>query len=395
MVSSWPQVLASAPNLGGAPATTDPTTGWLLLVLYVGGALSISFLCSILEAGILSVRASELHTRAKQGDQGAAILLDLKENRIDDSISAILTLNTIAHTIGAALAGAQAAAVFGDPWVGAFSGVLTLLVLVFTEIIPKTLGTAKASELAGFVGRTVSLLTRALAPLLWFTRALTRLIAKEEKHQISRGELAVLVGMAARQGTLMADQSRVFENVLRLEEIRVEDIMTPRTVALMAPMTMKLGEFLDLPGSEIFTRIPLYSGDRDQIEGYVFQRDVLRAAARGEASDRPLADFKRPTWFLLDQTSLTAALKQFVEHPEHMAMVTDEFGAVQGLVTLEDVIETVLGAEIVDESDRHVDLRELAKQRRDARTKRQQEERAASNSKLSKDDRVARPTPRT
>lgn len=347
-----------------------------LLLIFVGGALSISFVCSVLEATLLSARVTELVGRKNSGDRGAAILLDLKQHRVDDAISAILTLNTIAHTIGAALAGAQAAVVFGDAWVGLFSGVLTLLVLVLTEIIPKTLGTVHAARLAGIVGRTIVVLTKALAPVLMLTRALTKLIAREKKATISRSELAALVGMATHSGTLRGHESRVFDNVLRLEEVTIADVMTPRTVAVMLPADTPIRNLLAEPGVEIFSRLPLYQGTRDHVTGYVMQRDVLRALARGSNPDKPLSDFQRDVWFIPENVTLGSALREFLQRRQHMALVADEYGAVSGLVTFEDLIETILGAEILDESDRVVNMRALALELRDRRMRRRQTERS-------------------
>ncbi|MFC1610315.1 CNNM domain-containing protein [Myxococcota bacterium] len=346
------------------------TTAWLLLLVYVGIALSMSFLCSVLEATLLSVRITELAGRKEQGDRGAAILLELKQNRIDESISAILTLNTIAHTIGAAMAGAQAAIVFGDPWVGVFSAVLTVLVLVVTEIIPKTIGTVFASELAGFVGRTVRLLIVLLWPIVRILNGLTRLISRRDREPISRVELAALVRMAARQGTLAGDESRMFDNVLHLDEIRISDVMTPRTVAVMLPIETTIGELLQSRDADIFSRIPLYQDTRDQIVGYLLQRDVLGAAARECDQSRTLVDFRRECLFVPANAPLSTTLREFLTKREHMAIVADEFGAVAGLVTLEDLIETVLGVEIVDERDKVVDMREQAIKLRDERMKR-------------------------
>jgi CBS domain containing-hemolysin-like protein len=343
------------------------SSGLILLLVYVGGALSISFLCSLLEAGLLSARETELSARASAGERGAAVLLDLKQNRIDDAISAILTLNTIAHTIGATLAGAQAAYVFGDVWVGVFSGVLTLLVLVVTEIIPKTLGAVKASQLAGFVGRTTALLIKLLFPVIAATGALTRLLTPDEKPPITRAEIAALLAAAAGQGTLRKDQKRFFDNVLQLDRICVSDVMTPRTVASMVPAEATIGTLLDEPAARAFSRIPLFPGNRDEVIGYVVQREVLDALARGAERSQPLADLARPVWFLGETVAIANALQQFLRRREHLAVVTDEFGAVSGLVTLEDLIETVLGFEIVDESDRTVDMRQLAMKLRDER----------------------------
>lgn len=368
MVPGW--VRANDANMTLSGETVIPprmATDVVLLIAYVVGALSISFVCSILEAALLSSRIADLSARKDEGDSGAAILLELKLNRLEDAIGAILTLNTIAHTIGAALAGAQAALVFGDAWVGVFSGVLTLLVLVFTEIIPKTVGTAYASPLAGIVGRTIALLTRVLAPILAVTRVLTRLVHRAEKPTMTRGELAAVVAMAASQGTLARTESRLLDNVLSLQSIQVKDVMTPRTVTEMLPSDASIADLVKSPGAAQFSRLPLFGSSRDEVLGYVVQRDALAALGQGKGLETKLADFIRPAWFLPATTSISAALRSFLERPEHMAIVSDEFGAVVGLVTLEDVLETILGAEILDESDQVADMRQLAIQIRDRR----------------------------
>ncbi len=347
-----------------------------LLVLYVGTALSVSFLASLLEATLLSVRISEIEPRASAGARGAIQLLDLKRHRIDDAISAILTMNTIAQTLGAALAGAQAARVFGSARVGIFSGVLTLLVLVCTEIIPKTLGTVYAPRLVNFVGRTIGFLTWALAPLLYLTRFLTRLIAPGGTPPMSRSELSALVGMAAREGAIRTQESQVFENVLELEKIKVEDVMTPRTVVIMLPATSTLGELVEHTNTSSVSRIPLFTDDRDRVTGYCVQREALLAAARGAAPETPITEFKRDVTFIPESATLARALRHFLDEGEHLAMAVDEFGGVSGLVTLEDLVETILGVEIVDESDRVADLRHLATELRDRRLARRQARRA-------------------
>lgn len=339
----------------------------MLLAVYVGGALGISFLCSILEATLLSSRESELSSRAEHGNSGAARLLALKRDRLEDAIGAILTLNTIAHTIGAALGGAQAAVVFGDPWVGVFSAVLTLLVLVFTEIIPKTLGTVHAARLAGFVGSTITLLTRLLAPILFVTRALTRIFESKHEQEMTRGELAAVVAMATRQGTIKTSESQVMDNVLSLEEVKVSDVMTPRTVVQMLPETASIADLAGDPEARHFSRLPLYRQTRDEVVGYVMQREAFGALANGQSPETGLIEFKRDAWVLPNSTSLAEALREFLRRREHLALVVDEFAAVVGLVTLEDVMETVLGAEIVDESDRVRDMRKLALKLRDER----------------------------
>jgi len=338
-----------------------------LLVLIVSAALSISFLCSVLEATLLSVRVPELLGRKERGDQGAARLLELKQDRLDDSIASILVLNTIAHTIGASLAGAQAAVVFGDAWVGVFSGVLTLLVLVATEIVPKTLGTTYASQLTGLVGRTIRVLTVVLAPVLLLTRSLTRLISHGGAAEVSKAEVSALVALARSQGALRAQESTLVDNVLRLEAVTVSDVMTPRTVVAMLPAETTVSAFLASEEIEPYSRIPVYEGTRDNVVGYVMQKEVLRVAASNEGRDRPLSELVRPLRYVPETDGLGSVLRLQLAKGEHMAVASDEFGAASGIVTLEDLLETILGAEIVDESDSVVDLRQLATQRRDER----------------------------
>jgi len=340
-----------------------------LLLVIVLAALSISFLCSVLEATLLSARLPELLERRDRGDAGAAILLDLKQHRLDDAISSILILNTIAHTIGATLAGAQAAVVFGDRWVGLFSGVLTLLVLVATEIVPKTLGTSYASQLSGFVGRTVRFLGVLLAPALVVTRSLTRLISHGGGADVSRAEVTALVALATRQGALRDQESRVVTNLLRLEAVTVADVMTPVTVVAMLPASATVGDFIESSAVAPFSRVPVFAGSGDDIVGYVLQGAVLRSALAGEPA-RPLAELARPLRHVGEGEKLGSVLRLLLGKQEHMAVASDEFGATAGIVTLEDLIETILGVEIVDESDPVADMRVVAQQLREERLRR-------------------------
>ncbi len=341
-----------------------------LLILYVGFALGVSFLCSTLEAALLSVRMATLVEKAGQGVRGAQLLLALKRKRIDDAISAILILNTISNTLGATLAGAQAAKVFGDPWIGVFSGVMTLAILVFSEIIPKTLGTAYNVALVPFVGVTLHVLTRLMAPALVVSRALTRRLARGGGTGFSRGELAAVIETASRDGALSPAESTIFENLLRVRDVQVEDVMTPRTVMFAMPANATVGDLMEKPQSEAYSRIPLFQGDPDNVVGYVLIRDVLRALATGGAAEQPLSRFRREVRFVPEKITVETALRQVLEQREPIAMVTDEHGGISGLVTLEDLTETVLGVEIVDESDQVADLRRAAAELRDRRLER-------------------------
>jgi CBS domain containing-hemolysin-like protein len=343
-----------------------------LLLLIVLVALSVSFVCSILEATLLSARLPALLDRRDHGDTGAALLIEIKQQGIDDAISAILILNTIAHTIGAALAGAQAAVVFGDHWVGVFSGILTLLVLVATEIVPKTLGTTYASQLAGAVARVIKVLRVALAPVLFLTRSVTRLISHGAAPGVSRSEVTALVALATKQGALRAHESEVVSNMLRLEVVTVSDVMTPRTVAATLPVETTVHEFVADDSVAPFSRIPVFEGSEDNMTGYVLTRDVLRHVASGLQSET-LRAFVRPVRHVQETSRLATVLRLLLEEGEHLVVVIDEFGGAAGIVTLEDVIETILGVEIVDESDEVPDLRVLAKQLRDDRLKRRRQ----------------------
>ncbi len=343
----------------------------ILLIVYVSIALGTSFLCSVLEAALLSTREIELARRAEDGDASAKRLLEIKQHRVDDAISAILTLNTIAHTVGATMAGAQAAIVFGDEWLGVFSGILTFLVLVVTEIIPKTLGTVYASRLVGFVGTTIRVLMAGLSPILFFTRLLTRLFTRHShEEKVSRREVLSLIAIAKRQGTLEEEVSSTLSNMLRLEDIRVSDVMTPRTVVRMLPVTATVEDLLASETHAIYSRIPLFRESRDNVEGYVLVREVTAEAARRASAAIPLEDFKRPIHSVPDSIDLGELLEKLLAWREHAAVVVDEFGGLEGLVTLEDVLETILGREILDEVDTVADLRQLAKDLRDRRMKR-------------------------
>jgi CBS domain containing-hemolysin-like protein len=342
----------------------------VLLFIYVSFALGISFFCSLLEAAFLACRSSTLKTQKSDGNRGAALLLQLKQHRSSDAISAILILNTGANTLGATLAGAQAAKVFGNAWIGIFSGVLTLLILLLSEIIPKTLGATYCRQLSGFVGRSLTILTALLAPALVLSRTLTRLLTRGDKGRISRDELAVIINTATDEGAISGEEAQLFTHLLDHDDVQVEDVMTPRTVAFLMPADATINDLLQEPGGKIFSRIPLYRGNHDTIVGYVLLREILHALADGQSRDLRLEQFKREIWFIPELATLASAMRQFLERREPLAMVTDEHGGIAGLVTLEDLTETFLGAEIIDELDKVVDLRKTAARLRDERLKR-------------------------
>jgi len=349
-----------------------------LLLLFVGFALGVSFLCSLLEAALLSARRGMLAEKKAAGSRGAALLLELKEQRIDDAISAILILNTVANTLGATMAGAQAARVFGNTAVGVFSGVLTFLILVFSEIIPKTLGALYASRLAAVVGYTLHGLTTVMSPALTVSRLLTRLLAPHKPARLSKGELEALIATAAKEGAIDPAQTKLLDSLMRFDTVRVSDVMTPRPVMVMMPADATVADLLAAPETDAFSRIPLHEPESiDDVVGYVLQREVLRAAASGASRERPLAALRRPVIFIPGFIRAGAALSQLLDQREALAIVVDEHGAIEGVITLEDLTETLIGAEIVDESDRVVDLRKAALEYRDRRLARLRQRRAS------------------
>ncbi|HKQ60470.1 MAG TPA: hemolysin family protein [Candidatus Polarisedimenticolaceae bacterium] len=341
-----------------------------LLGIYIALSLIGSFFCSLLEAALLSARNATLAEQRKKGSHGAGLLLDIKQHRLDDALSAVLILNTVANTLGASLAGARAAQVFGDAWVGVFSGAITFVILVAAEITPKTLGSAYSRPLAPLVGWSLHLLTRAMRPVLVLSRVLTRILRRGHRSQLSRGELEAVLTTARSEGTISAEESRIFANLLRFNEVKVEDVMTPRTVAIMLPLGATAADLLADPDADTVSRVPLYREHRDDVAGYVLQRDVLRGLVGGAEHGTPLEQFLRPISYIPELATVGAALRQMLERREPIAMVTDEHGGLAGLVTLEDLTETILGVEIVDEKDRVADMRQVAIQLRDKRLER-------------------------
>jgi len=349
-----------------------------LLVLAVAFALVVSHLCSLLEAALLSARLPALAGQAEAGSRGAARLLEIKQRRLDDAISAILILNTVANTLGATFAGAQAGLVFGSAWVGVFSGVLTLAILVLSEIVPKTLGAVYAVPLSGFVGTALHFLTLLMTPALVVSRVLTRVLARRAPEPFSRGELAALLASAAKEGALSGIETRLVKNVLELHEISLREVLTPRPVLFMMEAAATVADLLAEAEAPAFSRIPLYGRDREDVVGYVLQREVLRAATEGGDRSRRLDSWRRPIAFLPESLPVGRALEGFLKGHEAIAMVVDELGSLAGLVSLEDLTETLLGAEIVDESDRVADLRRTAAERREDRLERLRRKRAAA-----------------
>ena len=341
----------------------------LLLALYVVLAIGVSFLCSILEAVLLSVTPGYLVALERRRGALAHRLRGFKEN-IDEPLAAILSLNTIAHTVGAVGAGAQAARVFGDAWVGVFSAVLTLAILIVSEIIPKTIGAVYWQQLAPSMTHLLSWLIVPLKPLVWMSGLASRFISSQhEPVHVSREEIGALADLGARLGVLDEDESRVVKALLRFRSLRAIDIMTPRTVVFALPADSTTGRVVDEHERIPFSRIPIFDANIDATIGFVLKDELLERVARGEI-EVPLRELRRDLGFVPASARLPQLLDRFLSTRELMAAVADEFGGLAGVVTLEDLVETVLDLEIVDEIDDVEDLRAAAREDWERRNRR-------------------------
>ncbi|MDO3381296.1 CNNM domain-containing protein [Gilvimarinus algae] len=332
-----------------------------LLLIYIALALGVSFLCSVAEAVLLSV-TSAYSSLLEQGGKRSGKLLGQLTKDVERPLAAILTLNTIAHTIGAAGAGAQATVVFGSAYLGAFSAVLTLLILVLSEIIPKTLGAYYWRSLAPMTAYGLHYLIKLLYPFIRLSEMLTRLITRGERTGagLDRQELAIAADISSAEGHLDESESLVVKNLLALRHTMIREAMTPRTVLFSENQTDTVSDVLGRHKTIPFSRIPIYDQNPDDITGVVLLSDLLLAQARGD-TEQPVSEFRRELPALLGAMPLTQALEEFLRKKTHMILVVTEFGDVQGIITLEDVLETLLGREIVDENDKTRDMQELAR----------------------------------
>jgi CBS domain containing-hemolysin-like protein len=334
----------------------------LLLFMYVLLALVFSFLCSVAEAVLLSITPSYIAGRREAKPRLASMLKRLRQDNVDQSLAAILTLNTIAHTVGAIGSGAKATIVFGSTWFGLFSAVMTLMILLLSEIIPKTLGTVFWRRLAYPTAIFVRGLILVLYPLIKISEWLTRLIAhRKDLHVFSREEFIAMASIGEQTGKIDREESRIIRNLFRFESLKVADIMTPRTVISALRQEMTVAEATDAVARTPFSRLPLFGKNLDDVTGFVLKSDLLLCKARDQ-DDLKLDTLRREIPTVDENMSLSGLLEFLLDKRQHIAMVTDEYGGTQGLVTLEDVVETLLGMEIVDEMDTVEDMQALARQ---------------------------------
>lgn len=333
-----------------------------LLFLYLAVAIGVSFLCSVLEAVLLSITPSYVEKTQSERPVAGGRLIKVRD-RLDESLSSILILNTFAHTMGAAGVGSQALQVFGEEWETLIAVLLTLAILYFSEIIPKTLGATFWRQLAVPAAFTISWLVKIVYPLVWVSTLLTKLFNPGKENEITREEIIALASLGHRDGTLFSQENEYLSNLLRLREIRTEQIFTPRSVVHMLPDSVTVSQALDTPETSQFTRIPVY-GDKgiDDIKGKIIRADLFEAERSGHGGD-PITSVMKPIVRVSEKLPVQLLLDMFIKQKAHLFLVEDEFGQTAGVVTLEDAIETLLGREIVDERDIVEDMQALARTR--------------------------------
>ena len=334
----------------------------ILLFAYLFLALFVSFLCSIMEAVLLSTPLSFLIVKHENGNVWAKGFIDLKSN-VDKPLSAILSLNTVAHTVGAAGVGAQAVSIFGDVYFGLVSAVLTILILVVSEIIPKTIGAIYWKSLSRISAKIMRIMIVIAYPLVVVSAFITKLISKNSPDQTtSREEIAVLAGIGADEGIFTSKEHKLIQNILRLKNVRAKAIMTPRVVVAIADEELYLNDFFKNKDYLKFSRIPVYLENEENITGYVFRQEVFEKLAEDKHELR-LKDIRREIVVVPNSIVLFALWEKLLEEKEHIALIIDEYGGLDGIVTMEDIIETLLGLEIIDEKDTITDMQKYARDR--------------------------------
>jgi len=330
-----------------------------LLIFYLALALGVSFLCSLLEAAFLSVPFGYIGVLREKSPATGRRLMEMKTN-VDRPLAAILTLNTIAHTVGATGVGAQAQIVFGSTYVAVVGVVLTLLILLLSEIVPKTLGAIHSKSLAGFTTWSIVVMIYSIYPLVVVCEWLSQLVAhKRRPNVLSRDEFQVLAEMGRTDGAIDHGEARTIKNLLALQDVRVKEIMTPRKVTEMVGAEATVGEVAASDHALRFARMPVYEESPDTLIGVVHRYQILQKL-RDDEPNVTMRELARPIHVVPDTADVAATLGEFVKRREHLFQVVDEYGGTAGIVTLEDAVETLLGQEIVDETDTVMDMRELA-----------------------------------
>ena len=340
-----------------------------LLLLFLFGAMGVSFLCSVLESVLMSTSLSYINLREEEGYAPAKLMGKYKDDT-GRPLAAILSLNTIANTIGAAGVGMQATQVFGSRWFGLVSAAVTILILFFGEIVPKVIGTTYWRELMGFTARTIHALIFVLYPLVWLVELISRMVPDNvDEPSVSREEVLSMVNMGEEEGVVDEDENKIFTNLMRLDSIHAYDVMTPRVVAKIAPENMTLRAYYDNDEYDHFSRIPLYKPEAPEyITGYVLRNDALEELTEDHFR-KTLGGIKRSLPAFDQDLTLGVIFDSMLKQKSQIAQIIDEYGMFVGILTLEDIIETIFGLEIIDENDTVIDMQQYARERWEQRQK--------------------------
>ena len=329
----------------------------------------VSFMCSILEATLMSTPISYLTMKEDEGNKAAKLLKKYKTD-IDRPLAAILVLNTIANTMGAAIIGGLAARLFGSTAVGIVSAVMTVLILIFSEIIPKTIGASKWRNLTGFTARAISVLIVITYPLVIIAEWITRIVGSDDDEQtVSRVEVSAMANIGEAGGVFEKSENKIIQNIIKLDDVKAYDVMTPRVVAAIAPEKMTLLQFYKDPAFNHHSRIPVYADSPEYITGYILRSEALEMLAGDQFKVR-LGDIKRDITLFNEEVAISDIWEQLLKNKEQIGLIIDEYGCFCGIITLEDIIETIFGLEIIDEMDEVSDMQQYARERWERRQKR-------------------------
>lgn len=333
------------------------------LMITVAIVLFVSAGCSLFEAVFYSVPRRHIEAKAQEGSTNWKVFKDMRSN-VEKPISAILSLNTIANTAGAAFAGSAASAVFGADGLPYFSALFTLAILLLSEIIPKTAGVVYSRAIGAFIGYPIKVLVVVMSPFIWLTGMVTHLIARSKAEEnVTAEELLIMARLSMRSGGIKAYQEEAIERILTLQEKRVKEVMTPRTVIFSLSEHLTLDEVSLLDTGWEHSRFPVYDESKEDVVGVVLTKEVFMALAAGKGRLH-LTQLMRPVHFVAEAAPLNRVLMEFLQLRQHLFVVLDEYGGLSGLITLEDILEEILGREIMDESDQVADKRQLARMRR-------------------------------
>jgi CBS domain containing-hemolysin-like protein len=332
------------------------------LVLAVAFTISFSFICSMLEAMFLSTTSADVEALKEKHPRRGKLLEDSREHT-EETISSILTLNTIANTLGAVIVGGIATKLFGEAFLGVISAVMTLAILIFAEVIPKNLGVAYRGALQGPTAVLIYWMRRTLRPLTTLTNILVRIVIPNRREgENSEREIALLAEKGAREGTLTGSERDLIHNALSLSTTRVADILTPRNVVVALEETLTCAEVLADHPSIRFSRMPVHDGNLDEITGLVRRRDILLNIATGRGN-RTMQELRQPVAFVPEMATAASALQTLLSANQQLAAVVDEYGGFVGVVSIEDIVEHLIGREIYEKDDVAVDMRALARRR--------------------------------